>query len=174
MLRTRPRQCVAASPLQSHFRSMSDIATSQIDKPFQLAPIATKLTKIERVTGKVRNAIDAMVWEGLPRSEAAAKAGISEHGLYKALRKPPVKAYYLSECEMLRTSGRARRIHRLEAMLEQSDNKAAVINAALALEGMGNDQASVSAQQKQSPGVVIQIINAPTSQSPPTIELTHD
>jgi hypothetical protein len=133
-----------------------------------------KQVKTRPITRKAKDAIDAMVWLGLPRSEAATKAGLSDHGLYKALRSPPVKAYYLSECEMLRTSGRARRIHRLEAMLEQSDNKAAVINAALALEGMGNDQASVSAQQKQSPGVVIQIINAPASQSPPTIELTHD
>jgi hypothetical protein len=133
-----------------------------------------KPVKTRPITRKAKDAIDAMVWLGLPRDEAAKKAGLSDHGLYKALRSPPVKAYYLSECEMLRTSGRARRIHRLEAMLEQSDNKAAVINAALALEGMGNDQASVSAQQKQSPGVVIQIINAPASQSPPTIELTHD
>jgi hypothetical protein len=133
-----------------------------------------KQVKTRPITRKAKDAIDAMVWLGLPRDEAAKKAGLSDHGLYKALRSPPVKAYYLAECEMLRTSGRARRIHRLEAMLEQSDNKAAVINAALALEGMGNDQASVSAQQKQSPGVVIQIINAPTSQSPPTIELTHD
>jgi hypothetical protein len=133
-----------------------------------------KQVKTRPITRKAKDAVDAMVWLGLPRDEAAKKAGLSDHGLYKALRSPPVKAYYLSECEMLRTSGRARRIHRLEAMLEQSDNKAAVINAALALEGMGNDQASVSAQQKQSPGVVIQIINAPASQSPPTIELTHD
>jgi hypothetical protein len=133
-----------------------------------------KPVKTRPITRKAKDAIDAMVWLGLPRDEAAKKAGLSDHGLYKALRSPPVKAYYLSECEMLRTSGRARRIHRLEAMLEQSDNKAAVINAALALEGMGNDQASVSAQQKQSPGVVIQIVNAPASQLPPTIELTHD
>ena len=155
----------------------SVIEATQTDKPSQIAPIATKSTKIERVTGKVRTAIDAMVWEGLPRSEAAVKAGISEHGLYKAMRKPPVKAYYLSECEMLRTSGRARRIHRLNDMVEQNDNKAAVINAALALESMGNDQASVSAQQKQSPGVVIQIINAPAQPTVRTIEhepVTHD
>jgi hypothetical protein len=45
--------------------------------------------------------------------KAAKKAGISEHGLYKALRKPPVKAAYLAELDVLRTSERARNIHTL-------------------------------------------------------------
>lgn len=139
---------------------MNAITPIQIDKPSKLAPISTKVGKIERVTGKVRTAIDAMVWEGLPRSEAAAKAGISEHGLYKALRKPPVKAAYLAECEMLRLSGKARRIHRLNDMVEQNDNKAAVINAAVALENMGSDNPLSANGNQRAPGVVIQIINS--------------
>jgi hypothetical protein len=151
----------------------TSIALSDGNQPQALSK-PSKDAKSLRITGKNKAAIDAMVWQGLKRADAAQVAGLKDHALYVALTKPHVKAYYLSQCEMLRTSGRARRIHRLEAMLEQSDNKAAVINAALALESMGNDQASVSAQQKQSPGVVIQIINAPVSQSPPTIELTHD
>lgn len=145
---------------------MEAIATA---KPSQALANPPKEAKIERVTGKVRTAIEAMVWEGLPRKEAAERAGISEHGLYKAMVKPPVKAFYAQQCEVLRTSGRARRIHRLEAMLEQSDNKAAVINAALALESIGTDQATVNAQQSSQPGVIVQIItNAPTD-----ARLTH-
>lgn len=143
----------------------------QIDAP--KAKYERKLT----VTGKNRAAIDAMVWQGLKRGDAAKVAGLTDHALYTALTKPHVKAYYLAQCEMLRTSGRARRIHRLEAMQEQNDNKAAVINAILALESMGNDQASVNAAQKQSPGVVIQIINAPAQPAVRTIEhdpVTHD
>jgi hypothetical protein len=142
------------------------------------APAKTsKQPKKLRISGKVSLAIHAMVHIGMKRDEAAQHAGIKDNSLYVAMRRPDVKAYYLSECEMLRTSGRARRIHRLNDMVEQNDNKAAVINAALALESMGNDQASVSAQQKQSPGVVIQIINAPAQPVVRTIEhdpVTHD
>jgi hypothetical protein len=122
------------------------------------AKSTSKEAKTLKVTGKNRAAIDAMVWQGLKRDEAAKSAGLTDHALYVALTKPHVKAYYAQQCEVLRTSGRARRIHRLEAMLEQSDNKAAVINAALALESIGTDQATVNTQQSAVPGVVIQIV----------------
>jgi len=125
----------------------------------QLDDQANLPDKKRPISRKVREAIDAMVWEGLPRDKAAAKAGISDHGLYKALRSPPVKAHYLSECEVLRTSGRARRIHRLEAMVEQNDNKAAVVNAALALERMSPDEQQ-SRTAQSSPGMVIVINNS--------------
>lgn len=116
--------------------------------------------------GKLRVALDLMVWEGLPRKEAAAKAGMTEHGLYKALRKPPVRAAYLAECEVLRTSGRARRIHRLEEMVEQNDNKAAVINAALALDRI--DAVEQSTARSTTPGLTIVVV---TSQ--PGALMTH-
>jgi len=129
-----------------------------------------KTEKVLRVTGKNRAAIDAMVWEGLTRSDAATKAGLTDHSLYVALTKPHVKAYYAQQCEVLRTSGRARRIHRLEAMLEQSDNKAAVINAALALESIGTDQATANAAQSVQPGVIIQIVTQAPVQHVRTID----
>jgi hypothetical protein len=136
---------------------MSDLAT--IPQSQQQATAKTaKPAKQLRISAKVRTAIEAMVWEGLKRDEAAEKAGLKDNSLYVAFMKPDVKAYYAQQCEVLRTSGRARRIHRLEAMLEQSDNKAAVINAALALESIGTDQATVNTQQSAVPGVVIQIV----------------
>jgi hypothetical protein len=129
--------------------------------------------KAIKITRKVRDAINAMVWEGLPRAKAAEKAGISDHGLYKALRSPPVKAYYLSECEVLRTSGRARRIHRLEQMVEQDDNKQAVVNAVRALELMGDDEGMAASRANSLPGlqiVVVQTGTPLTQPAPLTIE----
>jgi len=73
---------------------MSDVALAQ-----QQQPDTTKPDRVP-VTGKVRAAIEAMIWQGLPRDQAAQVAGISEHGLYKALRKAPVKAWYLAELEV--------------------------------------------------------------------------
>lgn len=61
-----------------------------------------------RISRKVRTAIEAMVWGGLKRHEAAERAGMKDNSLYVALRKPDVKALYLAECEVLRLSGRAR------------------------------------------------------------------
>jgi hypothetical protein len=97
-----------------------------------------------KVTGKLKAAISWMVWGGLPRDEAAAKAGLTPHGLYSALRKNHVKAEYLAECEVLRVSGRARRIHRLEALSEQDENKMAAVQASRALDAMGNDAAATA------------------------------
>jgi predicted DNA-binding protein (UPF0251 family) len=139
---------------------MTDITVNQPET--HSVPAAKGPEKLQRLklTRKVREAIDLMVWNGLKREEAALQVQMKDNSLYVALTRPDVKTYYLNQCEVLRTSGRARRIHRLEAMLEQDANKAAVINAALALESIGNDQASVNAQQTHSPGVVIQIINS--------------
>jgi hypothetical protein len=122
-----------------------------------IAAIASKSDKTLRITGKVRAAIDLMVWTGLKRDEAAQQSGMKDNSLYVALTRPDVKAYYLRQCEVLRTSGRARRIHRLEAMLEQDDNKAAVINAALALDRIGEADA-ISRGTQMQPGMQIVIV----------------
>lgn len=95
-----------------------------------------------------------MVWEGLPRSKAAEKAGISEHGLYKALRKPPVKAFYLSELDVLRTSERARNFHTLVDIRDQTSNQMARVNAVKALEQISDETQAGSAASRM-PGVLI-------------------
>jgi hypothetical protein len=135
---------------------MSELSHA-IDRPPTHQSVAARdRSQPGKVTGKLRVAIEAMVWAALPRAEAAAHAGMTEHGLYKALRKPPVRAYYLSECEVLRTSGRARRIHRLEQIAEQDDNKQAAVNAIKALDYQ-EDQQHAAAARSVSPGLVIVI-----------------
>lgn len=134
---------------------MSDIALAT--QPSQ--PLAPKQTRnhAPKVTGKVRIALDAMVWEGLPRKAAAEKAGISEHGLYKAFRKPVVKAFYLSELEVLRTSERARSIHRIAEIRDAADNMPAL----KAAEYFATDKAEMpgrSTGSLQLPGLTIQIL----------------
>jgi hypothetical protein len=111
-----------------------------------------------------------MVWDGLKRSEAAAKAGLTDHALYVALSKPHVKAYYLAQCEVLRTSGRARRLHRLEAMAEQDDNKQAAVNAILALERLAPTDEAAAGRVSSMPG--LQIVIQTNSPTPPTIDVT--
>ena len=111
----------------------------------------------ERITRKVKAALDAMVWQGLKRPEAAASAGLTDHALYCALRKPHVKAAYLAECEVLRVSGRARNIHRLNEIRDAANNMPAV-NAIKALEQLGDDADGHShGATRASPGVTIVI-----------------
>lgn len=140
-----------------------------ISKPDYKPPAKTADTKSLplKVTAKLRTAIDAMVWEGKQRDDAARSAGLTPNALYAALRKPHVKAYYLSECEILRTSGRARRIHRLEEIAEATSNLNASVQAIRTLDApdsANNPMGSGRLAAVTMPGLVIQIINAPDPQ----------
>lgn len=107
-----------------------------------------------RISRQVRTAIDAMVWQGLKRDEAAAIAGLRDNSLYVAMRKPDVKAYYIAELEVLRTSERARNIHTLCEVRDQKSNQMARVNAVQALERI-EDQSLTGAGAKAMPGMVI-------------------
>jgi hypothetical protein len=119
-----------------------------------------------RVTGKLHTAIAAMVWEGASRKEAAELAGLSDHGLRQALRRPHVLARYRAECEVLRVSGRAKRLHRLEQLATQDENRNAAVAAIKAAEQLGDDRMASGAQQ-QMPGFVVVIRHAVMDAPPP-------
>src|SRR6266436_9000636 len=87
-----------------------------------------------RVTGKLRTAIEAMIWEGLPRKEAAEKAGLADSSLRFALRKTHVLAHHNAELAALRTSLRARNVHRLDTIADTSGNDMARVASIKALE----------------------------------------
>src|SRR5882757_575469 len=72
------------------------------------------------VTGKLRAALDLMVWSGERRADAAAKAGLADSSLRAALRKPHVLAHYNAELTALRTSLRAKNVHRLDSIADSS------------------------------------------------------
>jgi hypothetical protein len=128
-----------------------------------------KPEKILRVTGKNKAAIDAMVWEGLNRADAAKKAGLTDHSLYVALSKPHVKAHYLQQLDVLRTSERARNIHTLAEVRDQTTNQMARVQAVKALEQI-DDVESASGRANSLPGLQIVVITG--GQAPPTIDVT--
>lgn len=123
------------------------------------APVATQQTNRKprelKPTRKIAECISYMVYEGLTRKQAADKAGITEHGLYVAFRKPHVKAAYLRELEVLRTSEMARNFHALIDVREQTDNQQARVNAVKAMREM--DAISPLKSAAPTPGVVIVI-----------------
>jgi hypothetical protein len=111
------------------------------------------------VTGKLRAALDLMVWHGERRADAAAKAGMADSSLRFAMRKPHVMAHYNSELTALRLSLRARNLHRLDTIADASKNDMAKVGAIKVLEQI----ADVAEQHQrpgetQSPGVCVVII----------------
>ena len=126
---------------------------------------------------KVRAAIDLMVWQGHHRDEAAKLAGIKPKSLYNAFRKHHVRAYYVAELGVLRESARAKTFHRLEALRDQDENRAAAVKACQVLEQLG-EQTVNSPAVTQAPGFVI-IISRPDEKSgarqmPAIIESTRN
>jgi len=113
-----------------------------------------------RIGRTTRIAIAGMAWEGLSRADAAKRAGITEHTLYVALRKPAARALYLQELEVLRLSGRAHRLHRLEAIGDQDTNLNAAVNAIKLLDYQEDSHSSMH-DRGATAGFVIQVIAAP-------------
>jgi hypothetical protein len=128
-----------------------------------------------RVTGKLKTAIEAMVWQGLKRDAAAAKAGLTDDGMRKALKKPWVLSAYLAECEVLRLSGRARRLHQLNALATQTENKMAAVAAIKAAEQISDPASATGGHLLQQPGITIVIVGGPGGErriGPPTLDIT--
>ena len=105
-----------------------------------------------------------MVWQGDKRADAATAAGLTDHGLRSALRKSHVKAAYLAELDLLRTSERARSVHALVDVRDASDNAMARVAAAKELERSAVEQPPFAGAPIR-PGLVIVVL--PAAQSSP-------
>jgi hypothetical protein len=122
------------------------------------------------VTGKLKTALDLMVWDNMKRKDAAEKAGLADSSLRFAFRKPHVMAYYHAELAALRNNLRARNIHRLDGIAETSKNDMAKVGAIKAME-----QIADQADERQRPGSVtlpglqIVIVQGGGSTAPPRV-----
>ena len=104
-----------------------------------------------------------MVWLGLGRKDAAHYAGLVEHSLYVALRLPHVKAWYLAQLEVLRTSERAKSLHRL-LELRDGKNGQVAIQAIRTLERMDDEADRKPAAAQHGPGLQIVIMQGDRGQ----------
>jgi hypothetical protein len=99
------------------------------------------------VTGKLKSALDLMVWENLRLKDAAEKAGLADASLRFAFRKPHVMAYYHAELKALRDNLRAKNVHRLDTIADDSKNDMARVAAVKAME-----QIADQADERTGPG----------------------
>jgi hypothetical protein len=97
-----------------------------------------------KVTGKLKTAIEQMVWHGARRAEAAEIAGLKDHSLRAALKKVHVMAFYHDELRILRESTRAKNFHRLDGIAEDSPNTMARVAAIKTMEAVSDPIASVA------------------------------
>src|SRR6516164_639321 len=121
------------------------------------------VTPAKRIGGRLKQALDLMVWgDGerryLPDNEAAAKAGLNVLTIRLALQRPHVLAYYREQREVLRARERPKNIHRLCEIRDAADNMPAV-NAIKALEQIDAEAIGRPNTAAQTPGVVVRIIN---------------
>lgn len=115
------------------------------------------------ITAKQRVAINAMVFEGQKRTEAAATAGLTDDALRKALLKPAVLAYLNAQQEVLRSSLRPRALHTMGELLD-AEAERIQFEAAKYLDGMDRPTHAVGATVNvqvnnhiESPGYVIKL-----------------
>jgi hypothetical protein len=147
-------------------------AQSEGIEPTRQAIAAQERSAPGKVTGRLRIALEALVWQGVTRDQAAAIAGITDHSLRCALAKPHVKEWYRAQCDVLRTSARARNIHRLEAIRDAANNMPAV-QAIKCLEQIDDEARSTQAMQR-APGLQIVVIAAPQALPAQAPVIEHD
>lgn len=123
------------------------------------------------VTGKLKAALDLMVWDNLKRKDAAEKAGLADASLRFAFRKPHVMAYYQAELKALRDNLRARNVHRLDGIADDSKNDMARVGAIKALEQIADqaDEKNRNPGAAMIPGLQIVIVSGPGGNAPPHV-----
>lgn len=154
---------------------MEALTTIPAVSPSLASNPASKPTEILKISGRNKVAIDAMVWEGLNRRDAASKAGLKDHALYVALSKPHVKAYYMRQLDVLRTSERARNVHTLTDVRDQTSNQMARVQAVKALEQIDDVEHSSRGSQAL-PGLQIVIVQGVTDArlTQPMVDVTNN
>jgi Neuraminidase (sialidase) len=109
----------------------------------------------------MRNALNAMVWEGLTDNQAAVRTKLNVTTIRQALKTSHVQAYYRDQLQVRRERERSRNIHRLCEIRDAANNMPAV-NAIKVLEQVADDD---NASGKRSVVAGFTIINnyAPTN-----------
>ncbi|HWL06443.1 MAG TPA: hypothetical protein VNQ99_16170 [Xanthobacteraceae bacterium] len=121
-----------------------------------------------KVTGRLKQAIDLMVWQNLTDNEAAVKVRMTVQAIRYALKRPHVVRYLREQREVMHTRELARNSHTLVDIRDNSKNAMARVAAVRELEQRHDEDAKAPAAAR-TPGIVIQIIAAEPA-SPRVIE----
>lgn len=137
--------------------------------PLHHTQTATTRNERRRVTGRMKVALDSMVFEGLSFNQAATNAGLTVRTMRYALERPHVLRYLREQKQVFRASVSASNIHKLAELRDTAGNAMAQLGAIKVLEQIDNDPQSQS-NVVRSPGFVI-VVNAGPNSTKPLIEL---
>jgi hypothetical protein len=145
--------------------------TTENDTPAQRLPAKTKPDKRERVIGRLRHALDLMIWgdetgKPLDWTDAARTVNISARSMRRSLERPAVRQYLQEQKQVLRACLSAKSLSRLDEIAAQRSNMNAAVNAIRTIDE--GDAAAVRPSAANAPGVTIRIINV--TAPPPAIE----
>lgn len=113
-----------------------------------------------RITQKLRDAIDLMVFDGVTYDAAALKVGLTVRNMRMALGRPHVLKYLRAQKQAMRKAACAANVLRLVQLRDQDENRNAAVKAIQVLEYVP-EETSRAGGTAQTAGIVIQIVNAP-------------
>jgi hypothetical protein len=123
-----------------------------------------KPDKQERITAKLRTAIDRMVFgdengNPLDWDDAGRSVQIPARSMRRALERPYVRQYLMQQRQVLRAALSSKNLLRLDALADQKVNLGAAVKAAQIIEAV-SDEALTTRPMVGAPGVVIRIVAA--------------
>lgn len=126
-----------------------------------------------RVVGKLKTALDLMVWgdkDGIPLDYdvAARTANLTVRSMRRALERPHVRAYLRGQRDVFRASISSRVIFRLDELSRQNVNMNAAVGASRAILQLEDEEVQQRRGSVSSPGLVIQIVSSPVPRVPVT------
>jgi hypothetical protein len=130
-------------------------------------------TRTDRVTGRLKAALDAMVFgnaDGIPLDYVAAgrTVNLSARSMRRALERPIVRQYLKTQKQVFREAASAANIQSLVRIRDAGRNETARVNAIKVLEDLGDQEHQRAASPVMSPGLSIVIQNVvPSSPAAP-------
>lgn len=139
--------------------SLAEAAAPATNLPAKRNNGAATRSPPKRIGGKLKTALDAMVWQGLAYDKAGKHAGLTTRNMRTALDKPHVRAYLKAQRDVFRESVNTGNTHALLEVRNQKRNHMARVAAVKTLEHQDNEQVSRGGHA-QLPGLVIQVITS--------------
>ncbi len=130
---------------------------------------ATTRTDGTYVGKSIREMVRLMVEDGQTWQQAADSVGLKRQSAYRALHKPRVLAYRREERKKLVELLSTRIPHKLDKLMD-SENAAAAVRAALALEDLNNQSQASPSRRIQTGGIVI-MLGTPTQRPLPAVAM---
>lgn len=141
---------------------MTDTTVSITEQPSPRAIAARDRSAPKRITGRLKRAIDLMVWEGLTDSEAAVHDTVKMNvlSIRWALNKRHVRDYLISQRDVLLTREGPRNVHAMIAVRNQTSNQMARVAAVKALEQLEETAGPTGSRgvHTQQPGFIVQVV----------------